>query len=87
MESYKKIEGMEAWIKAGDTVRRQDFDLARKEGRLSPEEEEKQLAAFAQTEEYLEGIRKRGPLPTRWEIRRQLGGAYYQFRVNPTKSD
>ena len=76
VESGKKIEGKESWIEACHTVRRQDFEIARKEGRLSPEDEKEQLAALAQTEQYLERIRKRGALPTRWEIRRRLDGAH-----------
>ena len=87
VEQGEKITNKEAWIEAAYPVRRQDFETARKEGRLSPEEEKEQLAAFAQTEEYLEGIRKRGPLPTRWEIRRKLDGGYFPFQANPTKSD
>ena len=87
VEQQEKIASKEAWIEACYTVRLQDFELARKEGRLSPEEEKEQLAALANTEEYLADLRKRGPLPTRWEIRRRLDGANYHFRANPSKSD
>ena len=87
VEQQEKIASKEAWIEACYTVRLQDFELARKEGRLSPEEEKEQLAALANTEEYLADLRERGPLPTRWEIRRRLDGANYLFRGNPIKSD
>ena len=87
VEQGEKITNKEAWIEAAYPVRRQDFETARKEGRLSPEEEKEQLAAFAQTEEYLKGIHKRGPLPTRWEIQRRLHGAQNRFQAAPTKSD
>lgn len=88
VEGYRKIENRENWTKARQTVGREDFELARREGRLTPEEEKEKLAAFAQTEEYLAKIRQRGPLPTRWEIRRQLDGAgcALPHRANPTKS-
>lgn len=85
VESYEEIARKEAWIKASYSVNYQDFNLAKKEGRITPEEEKEKLAAFAQTEEYLEGLRKRGPLPTRWQIRRQLDGNY--IKANPTESD
>ncbi len=87
VESYEKTERMERWIEAGHSVRRQDFNLAKKEGRLTPEEEKEKLAAFAKTEEYLAAIRKRGPHPTRWELRRDLSGAGVGFRVNQSESD
>ena len=77
VERQEEIAGKEAWIEACYTVRRQGFETARKEGRLSPEEEKEQLAALAKTEEYLADLRKRGPLPTRWELRRRLDGANY----------
>ena len=63
-------------------MNREKFEADRKEGRLSPEEEKEKLAAFAKTEEYLEGVRKRGPYPTRWELRRQLSGEYVEARMN-----
>lgn len=87
VESYEDLDRREKWIEAGHSVRRQDFELARREGRLTPEEEKEKLAAFAKTEEYLSEIRKRGPLPTRWELRRQLSGADVEFRANQSKSD
>jgi len=86
VEDYEKIARMESCIKAAHTVRRMDFEAARKEGRLRPEEEKEQSAAIAKTEEYLASLRERGPLPTKWEIRRQLDPANIELRMNQTQS-
>ena len=87
VEECQKIEAKEACIRAGYDFRREKFEAARKEGRLSPEEEKDQAAALAKTEKSLASLRELGPWPTRWEIRRRLDGASSGFRVNPGKSD
>lgn len=87
VESYKKIQWQESLIKAGHDARRRDFANARREGRLSSEEEKEQSAALAKTEEYLTSLRVRGPLPTRWDIRRQLDPTRFHYPANPSKSN
>ena len=87
VEKYETLDRRVRLIEAFYSVDREKFEADRKEGRLTPEEEKEKLADFAKTEEFLAKIRKRGPHPTRWELRRQLSGDGVEFRQNQTESD
>jgi hypothetical protein len=78
-----EIENGRMRSEAHYAVEREGFDAARKEGRLSPEEEKAKLESLAGLEAGLKELRKHR-LPTEGELRRHFRGPPLAF---PTNSD